>query len=315
VGLIGFLGFSDILYPIILSVIGDFFRIYHKKILYNQVTMKKKPDTLTDPLFGLWSREGVPQLMDLPHRHNELELNLVERGEIEYLFPGRRITVREEEMFFFWSAVPHQLIGKQESTYIHWMTLPLAEVLRWRLPDGLIRPVLEGKPVLSLEPAFGAGDLASFRRWHADLASGEEERTQTLLLEVQARLRRMAEAQHSGAHLPTAMGVSGKVELMARYLAEHFQEEWRVRDVAREAGLNPNYAMQVFQRDFGVSLVEYATQLKIAMAQQLLVTSSMDVLDIAYECGFGSPSRFYAAFKAVAHTTPRTFRQSLRWSA
>jgi AraC family transcriptional regulator, melibiose operon regulatory protein len=277
--------------------------------------MKKKPILLNDTLLGLWSRAGDPQLMDLPHRHNELELNLVERGEIVYLFPGRRIAVRAGELFFFWSAVPHQLIDKLESTTIHWMTLPLAEVLRWRLPAGLIRPVLEGRPWAHLDPAYGPGDLASFRRWHADLQSAGEDRKQTLFLEVQARLRRMAEAQQEGYHRPSILSPAGKVERMAHYLAEHFQEDWRIRDVADEAGLHPNYAMQVFQRAFGVSMVVYATQLKIAMAQQLLVTSSMDVLDIAYECGFGSASRFYAAFKEITQTTPRVFRESLRWSS
>jgi AraC family transcriptional regulator, melibiose operon regulatory protein len=275
--------------------------------------MKNAAGLQNDSLYGWWSREGDPQLMDLPHRHNECELNLVEVGAVGYLFPGKRIEVRAGELFFFWSAVPHQLIWKDQATYIHWMTLPLAEVLSWRLPAAVTRPVLEGKPIANQDASYAASDLAAFRRWHVDLSSGDPERKQTFLLEVQARLRRLAESRPIEAAPAAPAGSSGKAELMAHYLSEHFQDEWRVKDVAEAAGLHPNYAMIVFQRAFGVSMVEYATQLKIAMAQQLLVTSEMDVLNIAYECGFGSASRFYAAFKAVTQSTPRAFRESLRW--
>ncbi len=36
-----------------------------------------------ESLYGLWSRHGEPLLMDIPHRHNDLELNLLERGSID----------------------------------------------------------------------------------------------------------------------------------------------------------------------------------------------------------------------------------------
>jgi len=265
------------------------------------------------PLLGLWSRRGAPELMDLPHRHNELELNFIERGAIQYLFPSRRIEVPARQLFLFWSAVPHQLVWKAEDTMVNWMTLPLAQVLRWQLPAGFTRLVLQGTPVANQDESFTSGDLAAFQRWHADLLSGEEERLRTLELEVQARLRRLADAPLKELQPQVTASHTGKAEWMAHYLSGHFQEAWRVSDVARAAGLHPNYAMIVFQRAFGVSMVEYATQLKIAMAQQLLVTSEWDIIDIAYECGFGSASRFYAAFKTVTHTTPHAFRESLRW--
>ena len=251
--------------------------------------------------------------MDRPHRHNELELNLVERGFIVYLFPGRRIEVQAGELFFFWSAVPHQMIARGQNTHIHWMMLPLAEVLQWKLPKDLMRSVLEGKPVISADDTFIPGDLAGFRRWHADLLSADQERRQTLLLEVQARLRRLADIRPSSARFVAGAAGSQKGETMARYLSEHFLENWRIRDVAREVDLHPNYAAQVFQQTFGITMVEYATQLKIAMAQQKLVMSEQDILTIAFDCGFGSISRFYTAFKAVTDTTPHAFRAALRW--
>lgn len=275
--------------------------------------MKPKSGLRDDSLYGLWSKQGDPALMSLPHRHNEFELNLVEQGAVVYLFPGRRVELPAGRLFFFWSAVPHQVVDKAEQTHIHWMTLPFAQVMRWRLPEVLMRPVLDGRPVSGLDGSFMPGDLMSFQRWHDDLESGEGQRRQILLLEVEARLRRLADSQAAVQKILPSPSASVKADALAQYLSEHFLEEWTVNQAAASVGLHPNYAMQVFQRAYGVTMVEYATQMRVAMAQQLLVTSEMDILAVAFECGFGSLSRFYAAFKSVVGSTPRAFRESLHW--
>jgi AraC family transcriptional regulator, melibiose operon regulatory protein len=279
--------------------------------------MKQSPSLIEGPLLGFWSQQGSPEVMQLPHRHNELELNYLERGSVTYLFPGRRVEVPAERLFFFWSGVPHQMTAKASDTLIHWMTLPLAEVLRWRLPAAFTHLILQGIPIISQDGSFQTSDLAAFRRWHADLLSDDEDRRVTMLLEVQARLRRLAgDAPKDDRRTGKAPAgeLSGKAEKMARYLSEHYLEDWRVDDVAQSAGLHPNYAMTAFRRAFGLSMVEYATQLKVARAQQLLATSDMEIIDIAFECGFGSSSRFYAAFREITKTTPRQFRASVQWN-
>ncbi len=276
-----------------------------------------------EPLYGLWSRHGNPPLMDRPHRHNELELNLLERGCIHYSFPGQRIVIPEGRLFLFWAGVPHQLIWMADDTYIHWMTFPLAWLLRWQLSDALIQPLLRGQPAIDPDSPSLIADLAGFYRWHADLESGLEERKRVLMLELEARMRRMDLASNLSGQLnplssphqkPGLLEHSGKAEKMAGYLAKNFALDWSPENAAKVVGIHPNYAMNLFQRTFGVSMVVYVTQLRVAMAQKLLITTTMEILDIAYECGFGSASRFYEAFKAIAGTTPYRYRKSMQWA-
>ena len=47
-------------------------------------------------------------------------------------------------------------------------------------------------------------------------------------------------------------------------------------------------------------------------AMQQLAETNTSILQIAYDCGFGSSSRFYDIFKRRTGTTPRLFRSSLR---
>ena len=104
----------------------------------------------------------------------------------------------------------------------------------------------------------------------------------------------------------------GNVERMARFIAVHYSEPMSVADVAREVDLNPNYALTLFRRGIGMGIVEFVTWHRIMHAQRLLATSDLAILDIAFASGFGSTSRFYAAFKEECRCSPREYRASLR---
>jgi len=76
-------------------------------------------------------------------------------------------------------------------------------------------------------------------------------------------------------------------------------------------GLNPNYAAGLFLRHFGMTPTDYLTALRVAHAQRLLLSSELGVLEVALESGFGSPSRFYAAFTRLVGESPGAFRRRL----
>ena len=268
---------------------------------------------------GFTSWCGRPQSMKRWHKHDEVELNFVEHGGVAYLLGGQRVIVAAGVLAVFWAAMPHQLIHQEPSTTLHWMTVPLGQFLRWQLPPALAESVLRGGLILETECVQGVRDLALFRRWHADLIAGSQELNRIVLLEVEARLRRLALSvgQIEGSSTsgePFSTGVRGdlsKAQHMARYVVEHYTEPLQVEAIARSVGLHPNYAMSLFRNTFGVSLIEYVTQHRVAHAQRLLVTGDASVLDIAFDSGFESTSRFYAAFKHACGCSPGAYRAAL----
>ncbi|HYF50229.1 MAG TPA: helix-turn-helix domain-containing protein, partial [Planctomycetota bacterium] len=152
-------------------------------------------------------------------------------------------------------------------------------------------------------------------------SSGNAEARKIVLLEIEARLRRMAlqlpppgknGSTKTKASIPS--GGFGKVEQMAQFVAENYTKEMRVSDIAKHAGLHPNYAMSLFRRTFGVSLMDYLMQHRISHAQRLLATTDAKILDVALDSGFGSVSRFYAAFSSVCKQSPKEYRASMKLS-
>lgn len=267
--------------------------------------------------YGLECRQEPVTVMPGYHRHNEVEFNFVERGALHYRFGANRVVVEEGHLALFWAAMPHQVIEVADATKMYWLTIPLALFLRWQLPPALAGSVLDGQIVRAHDLPNMEHDRHLFAQWARDFHLPTDDGQRIVVLEAEARLRRMAQAivaQPPTAQPDAAHVVDGrrrKAEQLAQFIAEHYAEDVRVEQIARAAHLHPNYAMRVFREAYGLRLVDYLVQHRVAQAQRLLVTTDRSPLDIAYAVGFGSASRFYAAFKDVCGQAPGAYRASL----
>ncbi|MFB9993263.1 helix-turn-helix domain-containing protein [Deinococcus oregonensis] len=268
-----------------------------------------------EEVFGLACWRGQPSAMAAFHRHREIEVNLVLRGSLTYLIGGRRLTVSAGQLALLWAAMPHRLIASNPHTDVFWLTIPLGDVLRWNLPQLLVQAILSGQAVHS--EATDATDQGRFAGW-ADLLSTQDadEPRRIVLLELEARLRRLALnwAGPAGSATPqavTGIAAADHVERMAAFMAEQYQQPLKVAEIAAAAGLHPHYATTLFRAALGVGLSEYLTQSRIAHAQRLLLTTDLSVLDIMHEVGFRSTSRFHEAFVQACGVAPRVFRRGV----
>ncbi len=263
----------------------------------------------------VWEAQPMPRA----DRHNELELNLLDAGSLTYLLGGRRVTLRPRRLSAFWAATPHQILASRDVTFYYVVTVPLAWVLGWGLPEHLVERLLGGAVVEEPEAAAADLDMARFAQWHEDLSSGGEGREEAVLLELKARLLRLAGAvrgaRPEGA--PRALASAGdgaptSVERMATFVARHYRDPIGLEEVAREVSLHPDYASALFRKAFGVTPTRFVVQHRVSHAQRMLVTSDAKVLEVAMEAGFGSLSRFNAAFRQLCGCSPRQYRSRHR---
>ncbi|HEY3283442.1 MAG TPA: helix-turn-helix domain-containing protein [Armatimonadota bacterium] len=255
---------------------------------------------------------GEPGVMVDPHRHQEVEVNLIESGEAEYLFAANRIVLSQGELTIFWAAIPHSLVRLAPSTSYHCIHLSLARFLQWQMPNGLTARLLHGEMVRERDRGWADRDLALFTQWSRDRESPCPDAPRVLLLELEARLRRLAwslgEPARAGGQSPSQRGQVDVVERMAVFITNHYNEPITTADIAGDVGLHPNYAMALFRNACGMTLGEYLTHQRLSQAQRLLATTEARIVDVAFESGFGSVSQFYALFTRLCGQTPREFR-------
>jgi len=270
--------------------------------------------------YGFTCEPWVPHQMKRPDRHNEIELNLLLEGEIVYLFGGHTVTLRAGQIAVFWASVPHQIISCRGDAPYFVATVPLAWFLACRLPGPTVQRLLNGEMLLEAPGRRTRLDQECFLQWTEDLGSGEEVRKQIALREMEARLHRLAlnaEADLTIAEpqaLPLSVNATGlqKVEQIAAFVARNYTDPLSVDTIARSVDLHPNYAMELFRRTLGTTLVDYINHHRVTHAQRLLVTSEESILEVALRSGFNSLSRFNAVFKARSGCTPRSYRRDHR---
>src|SRR5262249_42212895 len=82
------------------------------------------------------------------HRHHEVELKLAEQGIVTYLFVGNYISLQPGQIVVFWAAIPHHIAMMETDAKLHWLCLPMGQMLYWDLPAPLPQQILDGAFVL-----------------------------------------------------------------------------------------------------------------------------------------------------------------------
>lgn len=266
--------------------------------------------------FGLSCVRWIPAPMRRPDHHNEIQLNLLCRGQVTYLLGPKTVQVKPGHLTAFWAAIPHQIVDYAEDTEYFVATLPLAWFLQCKLPDSLVQTLMRGEIVEEPSVERADFDAAFFRQWTADLKANSRVMREIVTAEMETRMQRLAVTLEAAARsgprkrAPAKVQVSGlnKVEQMVCYIAQNYMEPITADDIGRVAGLHPNSAMRLFKKTFGSTLVDHLTHHRVFHAKRLLATTDQKIVDIAFASGFNSISRFNEAFRRGCGCTPRAFR-------
>lgn len=81
-----------------------------------------------------------------------------------------------------------------------------------------------------------------------------------------------------------------------------------IEEVANHAGFSADYFNRIFFAHTGFNVMEYVRFARLKKASLLLRTTSRDILDIAFECGYEAHESFTRAFKKQYGKTPSEYR-------
>lgn len=276
------------------------------------------PDRPDFAPYGLTCVHWHPSPMRRPDHHNEIELNFIESGSVTYLLGGNKAVLEAGKLSAFWAAIPHQIIDFGPKTAYYVATIPLPWFLQWRLPEPFAQGLMQGIVMTDPTDKRQEDDSKMFGRWESDLTQGNPEIAKIVLLEMQARLARLARELPvpSRVRATRVRGVRlneaglNRVEQMACFIAQRYTEPITVQAIADHVKLHPNYAMHLFQKTFGTTLINYLTQHRVSHTQRLLATTDESIAEIAFSSGFNSISRFNDAFRRACGCAPRDYRRT-----
>ena len=111
------------------------------------------------------------------------------------------------------------------------------------------------------------------------------------------------------SHREAAM--KAKLAKVVEYVEKHYEESIEVAQVAKLAGLNPDYFCRLFKTVTGQSFIQYLNGVRVSVAEKLLLTTNRQITDILVETGFSSLSYFNRTFKKLKKCCPSEYRKQL----
>lgn len=99
------------------------------------------------------------------------------------------------------------------------------------------------------------------------------------------------------------------LEKIKSYIHQHYAESITINEIASNFGIKRRYLTSIFQRYIGSSPIEYLTAYRIHKAQELLLLTDKQIIEISNSVGYVDNLYFSRVFKKKTGMSPTEYRK------
>jgi AraC-like DNA-binding protein len=256
---------------------------------------------------------------DRMHWHDYLEIAAVLEGEGAFQFGRRSLPAAPGDVFFIDNIQPHVAVANPGSSLRLLLVLFRPELIAgpgcreldegylapFRFDDRSASPRICGESALAAELRPILEELLGiFRR--GDPA--ERHLADATLRRVLGLVNR-DRGSHTVAAVRAAGDRRGQIRPVLAYVDGHCGESITLDDVAELVHVSPSRVRHVFRDATGVGFKQYVTQIRVAEAKRLLLTTDRSVAEIAAEVSYTNLHQFYRVFYRSSAMSPGEYRR------
>lgn len=258
------------------------------------------------------------EFMNVPmHWHNEFELNYILQGRGEFICDNRRFEAGEGDILILPPNMLHAAYPYRDSELVYhalvFNPIMLGANSNDRCSSECIRPVINGTRKLDVYISREAGDYPEIKEAVIRIfacAHSNQARMDLLLKSELLRLFWLLEDDAGRiCRQDNGISYSGIVRPALEYMAENFQEDITVAQLAGLVHLSKSHFMNCFKKAVGIGAIEHLTQLRINAACEALTATEKKIADIAFDCGYNNLSNFNRHFLNMVGCTPNEYRR------
>ena len=250
----------------------------------------------------------------LMHGHEFYELAVVVRGKAIHIFKNQRLPISTGSVILMAPRERHSYELEEPLGLMNLIFSPRYMRL-WRHQLKLLKnyDMLFGdnseKPDLHIDP----GTLLEIELLFNTIAmetnkmgEGAELLLQSELLKVLVHILRNIQ-KNTEYQFPR-----GDVISATSYMAQNFQENISVADLAKNAFMSESTFYRKFRSEFKMPPMEWLRNLRIKMAKNLLLRSDMTIGEVAASTGFSDQFYFARTFKKATGYAPRQYSREMQ---
>lgn len=256
----------------------------------------------------------------LCHWHNEFEIALVLRGEVEYLLDQRSFVLTDGEGLFIGSQILHasrQLSAGTEVFNIAFPPTLLNLVFSSSLYQKYFSPLVTHQMVghkITGETREGSQILRSMQNIHQSDPNEFAYELSSLeyILQIWKNLLCLLRATPLDATSLGDLTREQRIRKMVAFIQKNFSSPITIEDIANSASVSRSECFRCFSLFCNTSPMEYVNRYRLTHAAQQLIHTNEAITSICFSCGFSNTSYFGKAFNRAYHLSPSRFRQQAK---
>ncbi|MCG7337194.1 helix-turn-helix domain-containing protein [Sporosarcina sp. ACRSM] len=107
--------------------------------------------------------------------------------------------------------------------------------------------------------------------------------------------------------VPATRDQQKMLEKTKHYMQVHFREQIQIKDLAKMMHISPKYYMELFRKRYGISAIQYLSEIRIEASKNLLLSGGKTLKEIAKKTGYKDEFYFSRRFKEVIGIPPSLF--------
>jgi AraC-like DNA-binding protein len=263
--------------------------------------------------------EVLPHFYTYLHRHAEIQITWIQKGEGTLLAGNSMHPFREEEIYLLGANLPH--LFKSDPAYFQPDSgKEVRTVTIFFNPSGKLS-ALFSLPEMKAVLAFVAQSQNGFKipdSSYADVArrieaiqnaSGAEQLAFFIEMLHVISTDRNPEPLSSGNYTYSMTDPEGmRIASVYNYIMHNYSSALTLEDAAMQAHLTPTAFCRYFKKHTRHTFVNFVNKVRVNEACKMLVNgSAKSIAAVAYSCGFNSITNFNYVFKSVTGVSPREY--------
>jgi AraC-like DNA-binding protein len=251
------------------------------------------------------------------HWHSEFEINYVLEGSAEFTCEDKKFVSHKGDIIVIQPNVMHSIYPYGNSTQVYDTLVFSADVFGTsetdRYINECIKPLINGSIRVTTHITPQHHYYCSLRTTVENIfscAKGDSPQLDMLMRSETIRLFWLLETESQS--FPIVYESNETIRVALEYISQNFNEKITIKQLADTVHLSQSYFMNQFQKFVGVSTGEYISQFRINQACRMLIDTSKNISEIAFDCGFYNLSNFNRQFHKVTGCSPTQYKKKLK---
>jgi AraC-like DNA-binding protein len=263
--------------------------------------------------------EIMPHFYPHLHRHAEVQITWIKRGEGTLLAGNSMHAFKAGEVYVLGANLPH-LFKSNPEYFDDDSTLVIEALTVFFDPVGKLAAMFdlpEMKAVRSFFEQWQTGFKIPMEMW--SVFSDFIDRIQhsrgalqmSVFIEMLNAMCGLTDLQplSAGSYTHSMTDPEGmRIASVYNYIMHNYGSALTLEEVARQAHLTPNAFCRYFKKHTRVTFTAFVNKVRVNQACKLLVSGNLNnIADVAYNCGFSSITNFNYTFKNITGKAPRDY--------